>query len=60
MSKVAVVYWSGTGNTAAMATAVAEDAREKGAVFACDSVICREAPGEDALSGCKVLGVALV
>ncbi len=31
MSKVAVVYWSGTGNTAAMATAVAEGAQEKGA-----------------------------
>ena len=27
MSKVAVVYWSGTGNTAAMATAVAEGAQ---------------------------------
>lgn len=31
MSKVAVVYWSGTGNTEAMAAAVAEGAREKGA-----------------------------
>ena len=31
MSKVAVVYWSGTGNTEAMASAVAEGAREKGA-----------------------------
>ena len=31
MSKVAVVYWSGTANTAAMATAVAEGAQEKGA-----------------------------
>ena len=31
MSKVAVVYWSGTGNTEAMATAVAEGAQEKGA-----------------------------
>lgn len=31
MSKVAVVYWSGTGNTAEMATAVAEGAKEKGA-----------------------------
>ena len=36
MSKVAVVYWSGHGrsafqrNTLAMATAVAEDAQEKG------------------------------
>ncbi|MBE5857209.1 MAG: flavodoxin [Lachnospiraceae bacterium] len=31
MSKVAVVYWSGTGNTAAMATAVIEGAKSKGA-----------------------------
>ena len=29
--KVAVVYWSGTGNTAAMAEAVAEGARSAGA-----------------------------
>lgn len=140
MSKVAVVYWSGTGNTASMATAVAEGAKEKGAevslmfcgefsadrmdefdavafgcpsmgveqleegdfepmftacagkfagkkialfgsygwgngewmrswedtcrsdgaVFVCDSVICREAPNGDALSDCKALGMALV
>lgn len=31
MSKVAVVFWSGTGNTAAMATAVVEGAKGKGA-----------------------------
>lgn len=31
MSKVAVVYWSGTGNTAAMASAVIDGAKEKGA-----------------------------
>ena len=31
MSKVAVVYWSGTGNTQAMADMVAEGAKEKGA-----------------------------
>ena len=31
MSKIAVVYWSGTGNTEAMAEAVAEGARGKGA-----------------------------
>lgn len=30
MSKVAVVYWSGTGNTEAMAEAVAEGIRAKG------------------------------
>lgn len=31
MSKVAVVYWSGTGNTEAMAEAVAKGAKGKGA-----------------------------
>ena len=31
MSKVAVVYWSGTGNTEAMANEVAEGAKGKGA-----------------------------
>lgn len=31
MSKMAVVYWSGTGNTEAMAAAVLEGAKEKGA-----------------------------
>ena len=31
MSKIAVVYWSGTGNTEAMAAAVAEGAQAAGA-----------------------------
>ena len=31
MSKVAVIYWSGTGNTQAMAVAVADGAKEAGA-----------------------------
>ena len=31
MSKVAVVYWSGTGNTEAMANAVLEGAKQAGA-----------------------------
>lgn len=31
MSKIAVVYWSGTGNTEQMASAVLEGAKEKGA-----------------------------
>lgn len=139
MSKIAVVYWSGTGNTEAMAAAVAEGAREKdadvtlitaadfsadqvgsydaiafgcpsmgaeqleesefepmftacegnlqgktialfgsfgwgdgewmrnweerciqdGASLASDSVICNEAPDEEALSACRALGAAL-
>lgn len=139
MSKVAVVYWSGTGNTEAMAEAVAAGAKEKGAetavftagefdasavdsvdaiafgcpsmgaeeleeseflpmfssceaklqgkkialfgsygwgdgewmrkweetcisdgaVLACDSVICNEAPDDDAIASCKALGASL-
>ena len=139
MRNVAVVYWSGTGNTQAMAEAVVSVAREQGAalqlypalafdssmmdqfdavafgcpsmgaeqleesefepmfsdcvqklngktialfgsygwgdgewmrnweetctqagvVFACDSVICNEAPDEEALSACRALGASL-
>lgn len=140
MSKIAIVYWSGTGNTEQMAFAVLEGAKEKGAdavlftsaefdvstlntydaitfgcpamgaevleeyefqpmwdacegslggkkvalfgsygwgdgewmrnweescntagaVLACDSVICNEAPDEEALTACKALGASLV
>ena len=140
MSKIAVVYWSGTGNTEAMASAVVEGAkksgaevilstasefgasmmdeydaiafgcpslgteqleesefepmfadcetklhgkrialfgsygwgdgewmrnwentcREDGAILACDSVICQEAPDDDAVNACQELGAALV
>lgn len=140
MSKVAVVYWSGTGNTEAMAEAVTDGIREKGgeaviltagefdrsmigdydsiafgcpsmgdeeleesefapmfescepdlagkkialfgsygwgdgewmrkwektckkagAVFACDFVICNDAPDDDAVEKCRGLGKALV
>lgn len=140
MSKIAVVYWSGTGNTEAMANAVADGASSKGAevslitagdfqasmvkdydaiafgcpamgaevleedefepmfslceselggkkialfgsygwgdgewmrnweetckndgaVLVCDSVICNDAPDDDAIASCKALGEALV
>lgn len=140
MSKIAVVYWSGSGNTEAMATAVLEGIKEKGAegvmltatefdesmidsfdsiafgcpsmgseqledsefepmfisceaklkgkkialfgsygwgdgewmrnweetcisdgaVLACDSVICNDAPDDEATASCKALGAALV
>ena len=60
MKKVAVVYWSGTGNTEAMAKAVAEGAREAGAEAA---VLTAEAFGPervdayDALAfGCPAMG----
>lgn len=60
MSKIAVVFWSGTGNTETMADAVAEGARETGAEvdevqaadFAADAVA-----GYDAIAfGCPAMG----
>ena len=33
--------------------------RADGAVLACDSVICCEAPDDDAVSACRALGAAL-
>lgn len=38
MSKVMIVYWSGTGNTEKMAEAIARGAEEKGATVVCKSV----------------------
>ena len=116
MKKTAVIYWSGTGNTEAMANAVAEGMREAGAECAVwtpadvsadavkeldaaalgcpamgaeeleetefapmfdavkweedcgaaginrvsDSVICCEAPDDEALAACRALGRKLV
>ena len=57
MSKVAVIYWSQTGNTEAMANAVAEGAQEKGAEVTV--MTCAEATvdGYDAVAlGCPAMG----
>ena len=58
MSKIAVIYWSGTGNTQAMAAAVAEGAREKGAEA--DLLNCADVgdvSGYDAAAlGCPAMG----
>ncbi len=58
MSKVAVIYWSGTGNTEAMANAVAEGARAKGAEV--DLLSCAEVTGVDGYDavalGCPAMG----
>lgn len=59
MSKVAVVYWSGTGNTEAMAAEVANGATGAGADLAVDFVICQDAPDDEAVEACQVLGAAL-
>jgi len=60
MSKVAVVYWSGTGNTEAMASAVVEGAKGAGAEvdqftaadFSADKVAAYDAIG----FGCPSMG----
>ena len=60
MSKIAVVFWSGTGNTETMANAVAEGAAAKGAevetVQAADFSAAM-APDFDAIAfGCPAMG----
>ena len=58
MSKVAVIYWSGTGNTEAMANAVAEGAKNAGAeveLLSCADV--KDVNGFDAVAlGCPAMG----
>jgi len=58
MSKVAVIYWSGTGNTEAMAQAVAEGAKAAGAET--DLLTCAEVTGVEAYDavalGCPAMG----
>ena len=60
MSKVAVVYYSGTGNTEAIAELVAEGARDKGAevdVFSVDDFDVNSADNYDAFAlGCPASG----
>lgn len=61
MSKIAVVYWSGTGNTEAMANAVLEGAKAAGAeaeLFTADAFDAAMVPGFDAIAfGCPSMGV---
>ena len=58
MSKVAVIYWSGTGNTEAMAQAVAEGAKAAGAEA--DLLTCADVNGVDGYDavamGCPAMG----
>lgn len=60
MSKIAVVYWSGTGNTEAMANLVAEGATSAGAeaeVISCADFSADKAEGYDAIAfGCPAMG----
>ena len=60
MSKVAVIYWSGTGNTQQMADAVAEGAKGAGAevsVFSVSEISADAAAAYDHLAlGCPAMG----
>lgn len=60
MSKVAVVYYSSTGNTEAMAQAVAEGAKAAGAavdITECGSFSPDQAAGYDGIAlGCPAMG----
>ena len=60
MSKIAIVYWSGTGNTQAMAEAVAEGAKKAGAeaeLFTADAFGADQIDGFDAIAlGCPAMG----
>ncbi len=60
MSKVAVVYWSGTGNTEAMAEAVLKGAKDKGAeaeIFTATDFDADKMDAFDAVAfGCPSMG----
>ncbi len=64
MSKVAVVYWSGTGNTAAMASAVEAGAKSRGAevsVFGPDEFAADKVAEFDGIAfGCPAMGAEVL
>ena len=64
MSKSAVIYWSGTGNTEAMAQAVLDGlngAGEDAALFSADSVRAADAVQYDKLAlGCPAMGAEVL
>ncbi|MCR5722550.1 MAG: flavodoxin [Lachnospiraceae bacterium] len=64
MSKVAVVYWSGTGNTAAMAAAVEAGAKNAGAevsVFGPDDFTPNKVAEFDGIAfGCPAMGAEVL
>ena len=64
MSKVAVVYWSGTGNTAAMAGAVEEGAKKRGAevsVFGPEKFTADMVSEYDGIAfGCPAMGAEVL
>lgn len=64
MSKIAVVYWSGTGNTEAMANAVADGAKAAGAevtLFTASEFSASQVAEFDAIAfGCPAMGAEVL
>lgn len=64
MKKIAVVFWSGTGNTEAMASAVADGAKAKGAdvtVFTASQFNASKLDAFDAVAfGCPAMGAEVL
>ena len=64
MSKTAVIYWSGTGNTEAMAEAIAEGAKSvnpETELFSVSDISASDAAGFDTLIlGCPAMGAEVL
>lgn len=64
MSKIAVIYWSGTGNTEAMAEVVAEGAKSvnpETELFSVSDISASDAAGFDTLIlGCPAMGAEVL
>ena len=64
MKKIAVVYWSGTGNTEAMAQAAADGVKKAGgdaSVFRVDAFSAQDMEGYDGfLFGCPAMGLEVL
>lgn len=64
MSKTAVVFWSGTGNTEEMANAVLEGMKENGAdasIYSADVFQAGDVEGYDAIAfGCPAMGAEVL
>ena len=61
MSKTAIIYWSGTGNTEAMAQAVSDGAGESASIFNVSEISADEAAQFDTLIlGCPAMGAEVL
>lgn len=57
MNKVAIIYWSATGNTEAMANCIAEGAGANGTILSCADVTPAVLDGYNVLAfGCPAMG----